>query len=156
MMMIMTTIMMITMMMIIMIIIVIITIIIINNSNNSNKNRIIILLIIIINIIIINIIIFIIIIVFCLCFFLRSPNSIFAKEKGFQLRSSTLHSAKCLLLFVFYICVSVCRFVKCNECRKFAQCFVICLVDIKKPSLCTPLVYFEFYNNINFFFIKPS
>ena len=36
------------------------------------------------------------------------------------------HSVKCLLLFVLYICLSICRFVKGNVCRKkFAHCFVL-------------------------------
>ena len=48
------------------------------------------------------------------------PNLIFAREDAFQQRSST----KCLLSSrVFYICLSVCRFVKGNKCRKFANCF---------------------------------
>ena len=35
------------------------------------------------------------------------------------------HSAMCLILFAFYICLPICRFVKCNECRKCAHCFVM-------------------------------
>ena len=34
------------------------------------------------------------------------------------------HSAKKNPHFLFYICLSVCRFVEGNVCRKFAQCFV--------------------------------
>ena len=34
-------------------------------------------------------------------------------------------SAKCLLLFVFCICLSVCRCVEGNVCRNFAHCFVL-------------------------------
>ena len=55
------------------------------------------------------------------------PNSIFAREGAFHVRSSTV---TCIELSVFpiscfiIICLSVCRFVEGNIWRKFAHCFV--------------------------------
>ena len=57
----------------------------------------------------------------------RFPKSIFEREAGaFQLRSSTVTFSYVffLSLFCVFICLSVCRFVKGNVCRKFAHCFV--------------------------------
>ena len=53
-------------------------------------------------------------------------NSIFAREARelFTYDLQQWHSAKCFLHFVFYICLSVCGFVKGNVCRKFTYCFV--------------------------------
>ena len=50
-------------------------------------------------------------------------------------------SAKYLLLFVFPIRLSVCRFVKgnFNVCRKFAPCFVLSI--LKKHSFLTSRVF---------------
>ena len=45
----------------------------------------------------------------------------------------------CFPHFVFYICLSACRFVESNICRKFAHWF--CLVDIKKRSFLTACVF---------------
>ena len=51
--------------------------------------------------------------------------------KAFQLNLQQWHWAKCFNFFVFYVCLSVCRVVKGNVCRKVAHCF--CLVyTIKK------------------------
>ena len=70
------------------------------------------------------------------------PKSIFAKEEAFQLRSSTVtFSHTCLLLFVFYMCLSVCRFVKGNFCRTFAHCFVLWI--FKKAFSFNPLCFFN-------------
>ena len=46
----------------------------------------------------------------------------------------------CLLLFVFSICLSVCRFLKGNVCRKCAHCFVL---SIWKSVHFWPLVRFD-------------
>ena len=44
------------------------------------------------------------------------------------------HWAKCFILIVFHVCMSVCRFVKSNICPK--MCTLFCLiVHIKKRSL---------------------
>ena len=47
------------------------------------------------------------------------------------------HSAKCLLVFVFRICLSVYRLVKGNVCRQFEHC----LVDIEKRPFVTSCVF---------------
>ena len=54
------------------------------------------------------------------------------------------HSAKCLLLFVFHICLSVCRFVKGNVYR-IAHCCVLSIV--KKRSFLTYCVFWLVFLN---------
>ena len=83
-------------------------------------------------------------------------NSIFAREGAFQLNSSTVHIQLSLfLLFVFYICLSVCRFCM----PKIRTLF--CLVNIEKRSFLTSCVFRFVFLNANChlcfrFFFSPA
>ena len=60
-------------------------------------------------------------------------------RKLFNCNLQQWHSAKCLHLFMFYICLSVCHFAKGNVCRII--CTLFCLVDIKKRSFLSSCVF---------------
>ena len=76
----------------------------------------------------------------CWCFKTRSLR----RRQLFNYDLQQWHWAKCFVRFVFYICLSVCRFAEGNICRK---CALFCLIDINKRSFLTSCVFWFVFLN---------
>ena len=67
-------------------------------------------------------------------------NSITTTEKSSQNDPLAVTLSYVFIVIVFYICVSVCRFVEGNTCRKTAHCFVLFMLESVHIE---PLVCFD-------------
>ena len=64
---------------------------------------------------------------------------------------------KCFSFIIFYICLSVCRFVNGNICWKSAHCFLLSTLKWLKSVHFWPLVYFYLFSwTLAFIFVFQS